>query len=264
MIIIGEKINATRSSVRDALTNRKREVITSLIESQHNAGAAYIDLNAATSPEEEIAHLRWLLEIARASDLTALSLDSASSEVLKDALEISRGSDVIINSTTMEPARYKKIFPLAKEYNAKVIVLALDEDGLPRDAKKRYEIAARACTVARTFGIPPESLFIDPLVRPLATEQTQAKEVLEALGMIKKDLPAKTVFGVSNISFGLPLRSLINRTFLGLAAYEGLDAVIADPLDKQLLASIAATDVVTGKDNFCLDYIKRFKQGLLL
>jgi 5-methyltetrahydrofolate--homocysteine methyltransferase len=263
MILIGEKINATTKIVREALAKKDEKTIASLITAQREAGAQYIDLNAATSPEEESTHFKWLLNIADGLGVNALSLDSANPRVLEEMLALCRGKDIIVNSTTMEKARYEAIFPLVKQYTTKLIVLALDDEGLPHDAEQRYKIAARAKEKAREFGIAPEALFIDPLVRPLSTEQSQGMQVLEAIALIKNKLSLKTVFGVSNISFGLPKRSIVNRTFLSLAIFYGLDAVIADPLDNFLLSSIAASRVITGQDQFCLDYIARFKKGLL-
>ena len=157
------------------------------------------------------------------------------------------------------------IFPLAKQYQCKIIALTSSkEEKIPTTSSGRVKIAEKIAIEAQKYGLPLEDIYFDPLVLSLATDYNNALLFLETLREIKKNLSeAKTISGLSNISFGLPKRKLLNQAFLGLALENGMDAAILDPTDKALIAVIKSTEALIGKDEWCAQYLTAFREGRL-
>lgn len=265
MIIIGERINSTRPQIQAAIKSRNSALILKEAVSQVNAGADYIDVNCAQALGDEVQDIDWAVSVIQSEIEDAnICIDSPNYLAIERALDIYKAKgELIINSITGEEARMKKILPLAMRRKAKVIALAMDERGLPETAADRFEMAKKILEQVKREGLKLEDLYIDPLVRPVLTEPKQAKEFLEALPLIK-NLGVKTICGLSNVSFGLPDRSLINHTFLSMAIHAGLDAVILDPLDKKVLAALKTSKALLGMDDYCIDYIKSFREKKLI
>ena len=170
----------------------------------------------------------------------------------------------MINSISGDEARIKTILPLAVKHNTKLIALAMDEKGMPNSAEERFEAARKIYERVKKDGFNVENLYFDPLIRPIATEPDQAVEFLKSLHLIKGLSGAKTICGLSNVSYGLPNRKLVNATFLSMSIHAGLDAAILDPLDKQIVSALRASKALVCKDEYCSEYIRAFREGKLV
>lgn len=266
MFIIGERINSTRTRVREAIKTRNASFILKEASWQLSAGANFIDVNCAATSGDEVQDIDWVISVIQ-SEIKDVSIciDSPNYLAIDRALGTykAKGS-LMINSITAEERRIKHILPLAKKYNAKLIALTMGDKGMPHTASERFDVAKGIFERVTGSGFKAEDLYFDALIRPVSTEPDQAKEFLKSLPMIKGLGPVKTVCGLSNVSFGLPNRSLVNSTFLTMAIQSGLDAAILDPTDKNIISSLKATNVLLGSDDFCADYIKAFREGMLI
>lgn len=263
MEIIGEKINGTRKYVARAIAKRDGEYIRNLALKQTRAGATWLDVNAGTPPSQESADLIWLIENVQAAVDTPICLDSANPEALSKAIKVVKIIPMI-NSISGEPHRLKGILPIAAEHGCRVIALALNEKKIPETTEKRTTVIHAIIKETRAVGIPDEHLYIDPLVMTLGTSISSALIFFETMKVIKASYPeVHFTAGLSNISFGLPSRSHINRAFVTLALKEGLDSAIVDPMDKEFMAAILAAELVLGKDKHCLNYTRAYRSGIL-
>lgn len=266
MEIIGEKINTTRKAVEAAVRRRDAVFIQDLARRQAEAGAAYLDVNSGLplDPAEEAADFEWLVPLIQEAVDVPLCIDSAHPRVIEASLRLHKGR-AMINSVNGDPAVLESILPLAGRHHCKVIALTTSrEKKIPADSAERLEIAEAIAHRAAAHGIPLEDIYFDPLVLSLSTDQKNALVFLETLKVIKQALPgAKTVSGLSNISFGLPKRKLLNQAFLVLAGSSGMDAAIADPTDKALMAMVTAAEALANKDAYCVRYLKAFREGRL-
>lgn len=265
MIIIGERINSTRAHIQEAMKARNAAFILKEAKKQLEAGAHFIDINCAMSLGDEIQDIDWMISVIQSEmpDVN-ISLDSPDYLAIKKGLEIYKGKgELFINSITGERARIDNILPLAVKYNAKLIALTLSAGGMPNSADERFEIAKDVLARVSAKGFKADNLYFDPLIRPISTEPEQAKEFLRSVPMIKS-LGAKTICGLSNISYGLPDRKVINSTFLAMAIQSGLDAAILDPTEKQVMSSVAAARALLCDDEYCGEYIRLFREGRLV
>lgn len=266
MEIIGEKINTSRKSVAQAVQERDAAFIQDLARSQAEAGATYLDVNSglALEPEDEAADFAWLVPLIQEVVDLPLCIDSARVQPIETALRLHRGR-AMINSISGDPAQMEAILPLARQYQCKVIALTSSKDkGIPTTSAERLAIARDIAQEVEKYGIPLEDIYFDPLVLTLSTDQKNGLVFLETLRQIKEALPgAKTISGLSNISFGLPKRKLINKAFLVLALGAGMDAAIMDPTNMEMLAMLRATEALLGQDPYCVQYLKAFREGRL-
>lgn len=261
MLIIGEKINGTLKKVNQAVMERGAAFIQDLALRQVEAGADYVDVNAGTPATREPQDLVWLVETVQAVTDTPLCLDSANPQALAAALDRTRHPP-LINSISGEESRLSGILPLIPGRTAGVIAVLVEDAGIPRDVDGRLCVAHKVMERTRAAGVPDDQVYIDPLVLAVATQQDSAQVALETMRQLRAIYPfVRFSVGLSNISFGLPLRSLINRAFLTLALYMGLDAAIVDPLDRGVMETLLATEVVLGKDRFCRRYTKAYREG---
>ena len=262
MIIIGEKINSTLKAVRPAIEAYDTETISNLAKSQAEAGSAYLDVNAGMFHNDESERLAWLVETVQAVVDTPLCLDSPSAAALEAALKVCRGQTAMINSITCEKERLESILPLVLEYKTKIIALCMDDSGMPETADGRYEIAKRLIGKLSDAGVKLDDIYIDPLVRPVSTGPHYGIAAIETIRRVKTEYPEVHIAcGLSNVSFGLPQRKLINQAFLISAMNAGMDGAILDPLDKKLMAYIAATEALLGIDDYCVEYLEKFRAG---
>lgn len=264
MILIGEKINGTRKSVQKAILERDAAAICTLIKEQTEAGADYLDVNAGTNPEREQEDMLWLLElIQKEAPDTSICIDSSSPETLKTALEHIEKTP-LVNSINADARRLESFIPLISRRKCPVIALALDESksGMPKSNAERMENLKRIFYATRNAGIPDEDVFVDPLIMAVATDNKASLEVLECIREIHAEYPSAHITGgLSNISFGLPERSLVNHTFLTLAMREGMDSAVCNPANRSLIEAIKATEMLLGRDRFCRNYTKAAKIG---
>jgi len=264
MIIVGELINGSRTPVAEALARRDATAILEIARRQVEAGADLLDVNAGTGPDREIEDLVWLIEIISGAIETPLCLDSPNREAMEAGLKKAAGRAAMINSTTAERDRLEAFSPLAEAHGCSIIGLCMDEDGVPGEARGRYRTAERLVEKLTAAKIPPEKIYLDPIVCPISVEGRAGQTALETLRLIKDGLPrVKTICGLSNISFGLPQRQLLNRQFLSIMRAAGLDAAILDPTDGRLMSGLQAAEALLGHDENCLAYIGAARQGKL-
>ncbi|MBN2029871.1 dihydropteroate synthase [bacterium] len=262
MKIIGEKINGTRKKVAEAIADRNVEYIQNLAVKQVEAGSTWLDVNAGTHPGREPEDLIWLIENIQAVTDTPLCLDSANPEALRLAIQ-KVNKTPMINSISGEPDRLEKILPIVAEHGCEVIALAMDETKIAETYEKRVEIIEKVIKATRAAGVPDEKVYVDPLAMTVATSNQSGVVACETIRALKsKYTEAHFSIGLSNISFGLPARKQINRTFLILAMQAGLDCAILDPLDQDLQAAILTSELLLGLDENCLNYLKASRKGL--
>jgi 5-methyltetrahydrofolate--homocysteine methyltransferase len=219
----------------------------------------------ALYPEDEAKDLKWMIPIIqKASGDLPLCIDCTRTEGLEAALAIHKGT-AIINSVNGDLGSLKTIFPLVKKYKTQVVALTSDKEvGIPMTTGTRMNIAARIIASAKEYGIPEKDIFFDPLALSIATNQNNGMLFLETLQEIKKTYPkAHIICGLSNISFGLPQRKVLNAAFMALCIGYGLDSAIMDPEDRGLMAIIRASETLVGGDPYCAGYVDAFKKGIL-
>jgi 5-methyltetrahydrofolate--homocysteine methyltransferase len=261
MLIIAERINASRKYIAEAISSGNAAFIQSEAKAQAAAGAHYIDVNAGTFVGEEAERLRWVIQVVQEVTDLPLCIDSPDPEVIGAALPLVK-KPPLINSITLEPSRLEGILPLVARHRTKVIALCQAEDVIAETCEGKLELAGKLVERVTAAGVPLDDLYIDPLVYPLATNPQSATATLDAIAGIMKAFPGvHTTCGLTNVSHGLPSRKLVNRTFLTAAVVRGLDSAILDPTDKQLYGALKAALMVVGKDDFCMEYITAFREG---
>jgi 5-methyltetrahydrofolate--homocysteine methyltransferase len=265
MIVIGEKINATRSAVRDIIEQRRADQLVDLAQMQAAAGAAYIDVNVGTgrgTRQDEVDAMQWAVGVLNTAVDKPLCIDSADPVVMASGLEAMAQRPAMINSTKADTKYLESVLPLAARFKAPVVALAMDGKGIPKTVEGRIEACRKIATACRDFEVPIESVFFDPLVLPVATDARQGKVTLDTLAVIKQTFPgARTTLGLSNISFGLPGRALVNAAFLQMAIYAGLDAAIMDPLNEGMMQAARTGDALMGKDRHFRKYSRAFRKN---
>ncbi len=262
MFIIGELINCTRKRVGAATESRNAQFIQELARNQASAGADMLDVNGGI-PGREPDCLSWLVEVVQDAADLPLSLDSADPQALRRALPLCKRRP-LINSIIDEAARYEAILPLVREYQTKVVALCLSASGPPAGVEDRITTAARLVDRLTAEGIALDDIYVDACVLPVGTGPEHGKGILEAIGRIRARYPGvHTSAGVSNVSFGLPLRKLLNEVFLVLLMARGLDAAIVDPCDQQLMMNIKAAEALLGHDEYCVEFLRAYRAGEL-
>ncbi|MCS7181441.1 MAG: dihydropteroate synthase [bacterium] len=261
MIIIGERINGTRKRIKEAIEKKDKEFIKKEIKKQIECGANYVDLNAGIGKgkEREKEDIKWLVECLYEVGELPVCIDSSDPDVIDFGLSLIKTSDKMINSINGEKEKIEKMLPVIKKYpESKIICLTMDEKGIPFDSKKRVGIAEKLIEILNGIGVKNENIFVDCLVEPVSVNYENGLVFLKALKEIKK-FNVKTTCGLSNVSFGLPCRKLINKYFLALCIYEGLDSAIVDPTIADIREAICVAEMLTGKDEFCMNYIKNVR-----
>lgn len=263
MILIGERLNGMFQDVRDAIRSRNPDVIEDWARKQAKAGAHYLDISTgpAIPAGEQPGALRWMVEVAQAAVDLPCCLDSVSADAIRAGLEVHRGK-AIINSTSADQERMDVLLPLAVEHEAAIIGLAMNEQGVPKDANDRLALAMEVVANADAHGLSTADLYIDPLVLPVNVAQEHIVEVLETLRQVKllASPSPLTVVGLSNVSQRCPNRPLLNRTFMVMAMACGLDAAILDVNDKELLDAAATAKILLNQEVYCDSYLKVFRK----
>jgi 5-methyltetrahydrofolate--homocysteine methyltransferase len=263
MIIVGELINSSRKAVGAAVEARDEGFIRKLARDQAEKNIQYIDVNAGVFKELETQHLLWLIQNVQAVVDLPCCIDSPDPRVIEPALSLHRGTPMI-NSISMEKKRRESLLPLIAGTDLKIVALCTSDSGMPRTAEDRVRIARELVDLLLKHNVKLENIYVDPLVQPVATDQSFGREFLDAIEQIMRLFPGiHTICGLSNISFGLPLRKFLNQTFMSMAVTKGLDAAILDPLDKRMMANILAAEALAGKDRFCMNFIRAYRAGSL-
>ena len=265
MIIIAEKINGSIPSVAKFIAERNEEAIKDLAirqAEQIGENKGFIDVCSSVAPEVEFDTMRWMLDLVQGVTDMPISVDSPNAECLLELLPYVKKPG-LVNSVSGEGNKIDLIFPfLAKPENKKWEVMALlsDDTGIPKSAADRLRVFDKIMEKAKEYGIAPNRIHIDPLVEMLCTSEDGIAMVEEVMTKIRERYPSIHISGaVSNISFNLPARKLVNMAFVCLAIKAGMDSAVFDPLDKQLLGVIFATEALLGQDDFCMEYIGAFR-----
>lgn len=262
MIIIGEKINSTLKSIRPAIESYDAATILELAKNQYKAGASYIDVNAGMFHEDEIERLVWLVNTIQEVLDAPFSIDSPNPKAIEAALKVNKNPKPIINSITDETARFNAVMPLAVQYKTGIIALCMDDNGMPETVEDRVTIAERLIEKLTKEGLPLSDIYIDPMVRPIGTDPSYGTAVIETIRKVKTEFPEVHIAcGLSNISFGIPARKLVNQAFLVATMAAGMDGAILDPLDKKLMSFLYATEALLGIDEYCINYLEKFREG---
>ena len=256
--VIGERINPTgKKAMKEALLQGNVDYMLNQALAQTQAGADILDVNVGLPDIDEAAMMVRVVKALQGVTEAPLQLDSTDPKALEAALRIYCGK-AIVNSVNGEEEVLDTILPLVKKYGAAVVGLTLDRGGIPKSVEARMEIAQRILDKALSYGIRREDVYIDCLTLTVSAEQAGAAQTLEALSRVKTELGLKTVLGVSNISFGLPARPLVNQNFLMMAMTRGLDLPIINPNLKEMMDAVAAFRVLSGEDVGSAAYIDRF------
>jgi len=263
MLIVGERINSSRKRIRKAIEERDAEFIRKEAAKQVEAGATHIDVNAGTSVSGEVDDLKWLVETVQSAVDAPLCIDSPSVQAQAEALKLHKGQP-LVNSITAEKERAEGILPLVKEHNALVVALTMGEGAMPTSKQERMDAAAEIVEMLNAHDVPLTSVYWDPAVSAVATDQRAALDVAETIRELMAAYEGShTICGLSNISFGLPQRNLLNRTYLTILMAYGLDGVIMDPTEKHMMSTLLSAEVLLGKDDFCMNYIMAEREGRL-
>lgn len=261
--VIGERINTSRKNVQTAVAKRDAAYIINDVERQLNAGADYIDVNAGARIGHEKEDMKWLLETIEPIATVPLTLDSPDPAILEMAYQMVDKTPMI-NSISLEKDRFDTMIPFLKEKECKIIALCMDDAGMPTSSADISERAGKLIKELNAIGIPTGSVYIDPLVQPISTDIFKGVMVLDAVRSIKADFPEVHITGgLSNISYGLPQRHIINRTFVTLMMDAGMDSAIIDPLDSKIMATIKTADMLLGNDDYCMSYLKGARSGTI-
>ncbi len=265
MLVVGEKINTSRREVKEAVINRDAAFIRKLARLQAEGGAHYIDINCGTFIDNEEEIVTWLAQEVQGELSLPLCIDSPNPLAIAACLKVHRNGQPMINSISGEKQRYEAILPLVREYGCKVVVLCMDdEEGIPHDAATRFKVASKVIEGLKEAGTKEDDIYVDPLIQPISTSTENALCSMETIRMVKEAYPAAHgICGLSNISFGLPERKLLNQTFMVLCMAAGLDGVILDPNDRRMMSLITAAEVLLDRDPYCSQFIKAYRGGLL-
>jgi len=259
--IIGERINPTGKKLfKEALKNNDMGYILNQAIEQVKAGADILDVNVGLPEiDEKEMMIRTVKELQGITDVP-LQIDSTIPEVLEAALRVYNGKP-IVNSVNGEEKSLETVLPLVKKYGAAVVGLTLDQNGIPSKADERFAIAKRILDKALEYGIPKEDVYIDCLTLTASAEQEAVMETLKALKRVKDELGLKTVLGVSNISFGLPNRPMINQNFLTMAMTYGLDLPIINPNIDAMTGAVRAYKLLTNIDKNSTEFIAAYNDS---
>lgn len=256
--IIGERINPTGKKLfKEALKNRNIDYILTQGIEQVNAGADILDVNVGLPEIDEQEMMVTVLKALQGVTGAPLQIDTTEPQVLEAALRVYNGKP-IVNSVNGEEKSLSTVLPLVKKYGAAVVGLTLDEGGIPKTAQGRFDIAKKIVDRALSLGIKREDIYIDCLTLTASAEQQGVLETLNALERVKNELNVKTVLGVSNISFGLPNRELVNRTFLAMALQKGLDLPIINPNVEAMTGTVRAYKLLSGIDKNSVEFIEAY------
>jgi cobalamin-dependent methionine synthase I len=260
-VVVGERINTSRKKVQKAVASRDAAAIQDDVRKQHTAGAAYIDVNAGARIGHEMEDMQWLIEVIQDAVAVPLCLDSPDPEVLAMAYERVK-EPPLINSISLESERYDAMIPFLQGRDCSVVALCMDDTGMPTAASQIVQRAQKLVARLEGIGMKRDAIFLDFLAQPVSTNTLNGPMVMEAVRGIREQIPGvHTICGLSNISFGLPQRKIINRTFLAMMMASGLDAAVLDPLDRELMATLKTAGMLIGNDPYCKTYLKAVRAG---
>ena len=258
MIIIGEKLNGSIPSVAKAIAEKDADLLRERARMQAEAGATFLDVCASVEEAVEVETLKWMIDLVQEVTDTPICVDSPSARSCVAAIPFCKRPG-LINSVSLEGDKIDTIFPVIADTDWECVALLCDNDGIPDSVERRMKIFFGIMEKAKQYGIAPSRLHIDPLVVTLGTDQTALTVFADCCRRIKYEYPEIHITsGLSNISFGLPVRKNINQAFMVLAMNAGMDSAIVDPTNKNMIGMIYATNALLERDEYCLQYIDKF------
>jgi 5-methyltetrahydrofolate--homocysteine methyltransferase len=259
-VIIGERINPTgRKKVLAALQEGNFDQIRQDAIEQVAAGALMLDVNAGVPGADQPALLQQVMRTVMEVTDVPLCIDTADPVALEAALSIYEGK-ALVNSVNGEEKSLETVLPLVKEYDAAVIGLCMDDDGIPTTPEARLKAATKIIERAAKIGIAPEDVVIDPLAMTMGADHTAGRTTLKTIELIAKEFGVNITMGASNISFGLPDRKYVNSAFIAMAIYAGLTCPITNPLVPEVAIAVLGADLSMGRDDYGMNWIKAFRQ----
>lgn len=262
MNIVGELINSSRKKIKDDIKEKNYDVIAQVAKDQYEHGANFIDVNAGTFVGQEADYMNWLIKTVQENVDTPCCIDSPDPEVIESALKVHKGTP-LINSISLEKDRYDKIMPIIRGTNNKIIALTMSDKGMPYTKEDRMEIADELINKLIQNNVKTENIYVDPLVHPIGAGSNLGNEFLKTIETLHKDYEGiHTIGGLSNVSFGIPKRKFANQVFMVMAITKGMDSAILNPLDKRMMANITAAETLIGKDDYCMNYVEAYRNGL--
>ena len=269
MLIVGERINTSRKIkgepvIEQAVVARDSKFFADMARAQFEAGATYIDINAGTLTNGEPEALQWLTAVVQEAVDAPICFDTPNPMALESALavyDLNKGRP-LINSITTETLRWEATLPFILQYKAKIVALAMDDSGIQQDPAKRLSVAQSLIEKLTDAGVPLDDIYVDALTFPIGTGSDVGVSMLDIIEKLMKQYPGvHTIAGISNISHGMPTRKLLNQAMTVLALGKGLDAAIIDPNDRYLMALISAAEALLGRDEYCMNYIMKSREG---
>ena len=262
MIIIGEKINGSIPATAKAIAEKNADYIRKIAKDQTEANADYLDICASVN-EGELDMVKWLIDLAQEVSDLPICIDSPDEQICVDAIPFCNKVG-IINSISLEGKKADIILPAIKDTKWGCVALLCDDKGIPKDAATRIEIFKKIMGRCEALNIAPNRMYIDPLVETLGTNTESLLTFVDTSRQIKELYPdVHITSGLSNISFGLPGRKMINMAFMTLAMYAGMDSAIVDPTNRDMMGAIYATAALMGDDFYCMEYINAFRENLI-
>ncbi|MDQ7093317.1 methyltetrahydrofolate cobalamin methyltransferase [Desulfosporosinus sp. PR] len=263
MLIVGELINTSRKAVKPAVEQRDAAFIRDLAQKQVEAGAHYVDVNCGTMVHDEVETMEWLVNTIQEVVTAPLCIDTPRMEAMEAGLAACKNGQPMVNSITAEKERYALVLPLILKYKAKVVALCMDDTGVPATAEQRITIVKKLVGDLTAAGVPEDDIYLDPLVTPISTGDHCGNDVLDTVRFIRQTYPkVHGACGLSNISYGLPNRKVLNQAFMIQTMAAGMDAYILDPLDKVMMGFVYASQALLGQDSFCMQYLNAYRNGV--
>jgi 5-methyltetrahydrofolate corrinoid/iron sulfur protein methyltransferase len=258
MIFIGERINGGFKDIKQAILDKNGAVIQEWAKKQADAKANYIDVNIGTASSDPQDYC-WMIEQVQQAVDTPISIDNNKIEMFQAALPVCK-KPPLLNSVPAIDEKMDALFPLIAKYNASVICLVMDEDGSPKSADKRLENAGKVLAKAMDYGIEPDKIFLDPIIMPVKFMQDQGKEILKACAQFQllSDPHPHIVCGLSNASNGTTQKKLINRTLAAMMVANGLDAIICNVTDTELVDAILTAELIMNRFIYADSYVEAF------
>lgn len=254
-LIIGELLNSSNASIKGIFESRDERSLLEVAGDQLAAGAEVLDLNASMLRGDEEEALKWAARTVRSRLDAVVSLDTPRSDLLID-LAGEFGEGAILNSFTADETEIERAVEAADRTGVSVIIMLKSSEGIPETAMLRLSLASRVSAVAGRIGLEGARILLDPVLTPLATTKEGLRVALETIDGLKRNFPNfRSVGGISNVSFGLPRRRLVNRTFLAMAIARGLDAAICDPTDRELIGTLRSAEAAMGSDPGCKGFL---------
>ena len=263
MIVIGERINGMFKDVKQAITEKDKNAIIDLAKKEIAAGANMLDINVGPAAADELGAMEWLVETVQDAVDIPLAIDSSKPKTVEAGLKICKNK-ALINSTTGEKAKLEILIGLAKDNDADILGLTMDEKGIPSTTAARTEIGLKILAAAMEAGLETDRVHLDPVVLPVRFAQDQCPTMLETIRELKMlaDPAPKIVVGLSNISQGTKQRPLINRIYMVMAIACGLDEAIVDPFDTELIDAMITAELLLNKQIYSESFLKAYKSSL--